>query len=197
MIRKRASCFYGIKSQMRPPYSIIASALTICFQNLNLGVKQDKKMCYFSYLTPPPAFIKKSRCAYFLRTPSDIQTQGGTDRIAMTDGKQKEDTQIGKLILCRGCLQVITDPSEKIMVHGSHTHTFANPNGIVFDIDCYRSAVGCGYVGQPTAEFSWFKGFMWRISVCSACLTHLGWLFTAADKNSFLGLIQNRLIQAG
>ena len=155
-------------------------------------------MCYVQNLTPSPAFMKKrSRCAYSLKTPSDRQRQGDTDRVTTTDTKQKEDTQIGEFILCRECLQVITDPSQKIMVHGSHIHTFANPNGIVFEISCYRSAVGCAYVGQPTPEFSWFKGFMWRISVCSACLSHLGWLFVGVDQDSFLGLIQNRLVETG
>jgi len=155
-------------------------------------------MSYIQNLTPPAVFMKRrSLWAYSLKTPSDRQRQGDTDSVTVTDTKQQEDAQIGKFILCRECLQVITDPCQKIMVHGSHMHTFANPNGIVFDIGCYRSAIGCGYVGQPTLEFSWFKGYMWRISVCSACLTHLGWLFIAADQNSFLGLIQNRLIQAG
>ncbi len=155
-------------------------------------------MSNFPYLTPLSELMKKrSLWAYSLKTPSNRQTQGNTDCITLTDSKQKEDVQIGKLILCRECLQVITDPRQKIMVRGGHMHTFANPNGIVFEIGCYRSAVGCGYVGQPTLEFSWFKGFMWRISVCSACLSHLGWLFIGADQNSFLGLIQNRLIQTG
>lgn len=129
------------------------------------------------------------------RTPSSKKNHGDTDNLVVTEKKQKQDTITGKFLLCRECLQIITNPSEKTGILGSHTHTFTNPNGIIFDIDCYKTAPGCGYVGQPSSEFTWFKGFMWKIAVCSACLTHLGWIFIAKDKNSFLGLIQNRLIQ--
>jgi len=80
-------------------------------------------------------------------------------------------------------------------MQGSHIHTFANPHGLVFEIACFRSVTGCGYVGPSTDEFSWFSGYRWRIVVCAACLTHLGWLFTATGGDSFAGLILDRLIQ--
>jgi hypothetical protein len=31
---------------------------------------------------------------------------------------------------------VITSPAERIVVQGSHQHTFANPHGIIYEIGC-------------------------------------------------------------
>ncbi len=106
-------------------------------------------------------------------------------------------TDVGKFLLCRQCLQVITHPSLKIMINGAHEHTFANPHGIVFEIGCFKSAVGCGYIGEPSGDFTWFSGFKWQVAVCAACLTHMGWLFTSPGMGSFHGLILDRLAESG
>lgn len=98
--------------------------------------------------------------------------------------------------LCKACNQIITSPRERIEVNGSHAHTFVNPSGILFEIGCFRIAVGCAYVGYPTREWSWFTGYSWRVVVCGLCLTHLGWLYTGETFDSFYGLILNRLTLA-
>jgi hypothetical protein len=98
-------------------------------------------------------------------------------------------------IVCRHCSQLITRPADRILKDGLHRHTFANPHGIVYEIGCFGAAVGCGYSGAPTYEFTWFKGYQWRIAVCAACLTHLGWLFTSSGGDQFHGLILDRLKQ--
>ena len=97
-------------------------------------------------------------------------------------------------ILCRQCLQVITRPKERVEMEGSHQHTFANPSGIVYQIGCFQSAKGCAQTGSATDEFSWFKGFSWRIVVCRTCLFHLGWVFASHTRGRFYGLILDRLI---
>jgi len=97
-------------------------------------------------------------------------------------------------ILCRQCLQVITRPEERVEMEGSHQHTFANPSGIVYQIGCFQSAKGCAQTGSATDEFSWFKGFSWRIVVCRTCLFHLGWVFASHTRGRFYGLILDRLI---
>ena len=99
----------------------------------------------------------------------------------------------GEYILCRQCRQLITVAAERITVQGSHQHIVANPHGIVYQIGCFQNANGCSYTGPLTSEWSWFKGFDWRIAVCGICHTHLGWLFVAAENEYFNGLILNRL----
>lgn len=37
-------------------------------------------------------------------------------------------------------------------------------------------------VGDPTAEFSWFPGYLWTIATCKICGDHLGWIFHTDDK---------------
>jgi hypothetical protein len=117
---------------------------------------------------------------------------------SLVEDETKEQTpEEDEYILCRQCRQVITRPTERIAMTGSHRHTFANPHGIVYEIGCFRSAQGCGYTGPATDEFSWFKGFSWRIAVCRTCLTHLGWLFISTSNVQFNGLILDRLIDSG
>jgi hypothetical protein len=122
----------------------------------------------------------------------------GSDEPARSPQDRAEDETVEDeeaYIVCRQCNQAITRPADRIVKDGSHRHTYANPHGIVYDIGCFGSAVGCGYSGSPTFEFTWFKGYQWRIAVCSACLTHLGWLFSASGGDQFHGLILDRLKQ--
>ena len=100
-----------------------------------------------------------------------------------------------RYILCRQCQQAVTSKDERIFRDGSHRHTFANPNGLVFDIACFRNAMGCGYAGPYSDEFTWFKGYSWRVAICGLCLNHLGWLFVSQSGDNFHGLIVNQLIE--
>ena len=104
----------------------------------------------------------------------------------------EQEPEEEEYILCRQCRQAITRPAERITVQGSHQHTFANPHGIVFEIGCFKAAQGCGYAGQPSIEFT---GYAWRVSFCTMCMTHLGWVFIADSGDSFHGFILDRLIQ--
>ncbi|MEW6602534.1 MAG: cereblon family protein [Nitrospirota bacterium] len=92
------------------------------------------------------------------------------------------------VIICRKCGNSITTPDKIIAVNGDHTHTFTNPEGFSFDIGCFSSADGCYVYGEPTVEHTWFKDFRWNYSVCSSCLTHLGWHYERGEE-SFFGLI--------
>jgi hypothetical protein len=112
-----------------------------------------------------------------------------------TAASEEKSPQEEPFILCRDCLHPITRPAERISVQGQHHHTFANPHGIVFEIGCFRSAQGCGVIGPASDEFTWFAGYHWQVSVCGACLAHLGWRFFSAGGNSFFGLILDRLIE--
>lgn len=99
-----------------------------------------------------------------------------------------------ELLLCRQCHQIIARPMDRISVSGAHRHVFANPHGIVYEIGCFRAASGCGYAGATSSEFTWFAGYAWRILLCTGCLSHLGWVFTADSGNRFYGLILDHLI---
>ena len=123
-----------------------------------------------------------------LREQSDKQT------IEKIELAIEEEPVHENYILCRECHQIITNEEQRIVMHGAHRHTFANPNGIVFDIGCFKTAVGCGYSGHASNEFTWFAGFSWRVAVCSMCLSHLGWLFESTGGTHFHGLILDRLL---
>ena len=133
---------------------------------------------------------------YLLRQPSGKYGDEKPGYLVENETEEKEP-DIDKHILCRQCRRIITSPAERIEMLGAHQHAFANPHGIVYQIGCFRSATGCGYTGQPTNEFSWFKGFSWRLAVCGSCLFHLGWLFISPGSESFNGLILDHLIQSG
>ena len=108
------------------------------------------------------------------------------------NGMEPEDEEN---ISCRKCRHSITRPAEAIQVNSQHQHTFANPHGQIFEIGCFQMAEGCGYIGQKTAEWSWFKGFSWKIAVCGKCLVQVGWIFISSKGlDNFHGLILERLV---
>lgn len=96
-------------------------------------------------------------------------------------------------IRCRECLSPVTRNEDRISVNGAHSHTFANPAGIVYTIGCFRTAEGCGPVGPSSGEFTWFAGHHWRVAICRKCMAHLGWYFSGLDTG-FWGLILDHLI---
>jgi hypothetical protein len=98
------------------------------------------------------------------------------------------------IIRCRQCRRKITHCSARTTADGQHTHAFANPHGIVFEIGCFKLAAGCAPIGPASIEFTWFEGYSWQIIVCGFCRTHLGWLFSSKDMDSFYGLILDRLL---
>lgn len=129
---------------------------------------------------------------FFFRLP-DFQHIADIDGLLEDEFEETPSTK-EEYILCRQCGRVITDMSKQIVVNGAHRHTFANPEGIVYEIGCFISAPGCVYTGTPTDEFTWFKGFSWRVALCQICLTHLGWLYIGSAYYRFNGLILERLI---
>jgi hypothetical protein len=99
-------------------------------------------------------------------------------------------------LLCVRCRHPITDNDQRIDANGSHAHTCTNPNGITFNIGCFRDAPGCAAIGAATTEYTWFRGYAWRIADCAKCGAHLGWQFTS-PADGFFGLIVDRLMAAG
>lgn len=85
----------------------------------------------------------------------------------------------------------------RVTVDGAHRHTFANPMGVVFEVDCFSQVWSMGYAGPETDEFTWFKGYRWRIAVCGRCQVHLGWRFASTGRDGFHALITDRLHYPG
>ncbi|MDA3788539.1 MAG: cereblon family protein [Desulfobacula sp.] len=111
--------------------------------------------------------------------------------------KPRQESQTVSLedpvIVCRNCNFHITRPSCQINMDGAFCHTFANPHGHVFEIGCFDSAPGCAPASPSSSEFSWFRGYDWKIGVCRDCETHLGWIFNS-DQYRFFGLILEKLV---
>lgn len=128
-----------------------------------------------------PAFLLKNK-------PLDIIPDLVT-KPTVTEQSEEPDA-----ILCGNCFQTITNISERMTVQGAHQHAFANPQGVIFEIGCYRRADGCRYSGIPTSEWSWFRGFSWRFAICGKCLLQVGWFFSSKSDVGFNGLIINRLV---
>jgi hypothetical protein len=129
-----------------------------------------------------------------LRAPSDKEA-GQTLRCALENEHRQTQPEKDTRVLCRQCYSVITNVAEQIERQGGHEHHFANPDGIVFHIGCFRNACGCGSIGTATEEWSWFQGYAWKVALCRQCLTHIGWMYlSTTSAESFYGLILGQLI---
>lgn len=128
--------------------------------------------------------------AYALRSKNDKAPGWQPDSEARAHTTPADEE---RWIVCRQCLQRLTRPSERTSVNGSHSHTFANPSGIVFQIGCFRMVRGLNFIGPPSYEFPWFAGHSWQIVICSVCQSHLGWCFRGPGSDQFFGLILDRL----
>ena len=116
-----------------------------------------------------------------------------TCRKLLEDIEQSPSPLPEKRLCCSTCGQIITYEQERTSVAGSHTHRFTNPQGIQFHIGCFRSVSGCLESGKATEEFTWFRGYIWRILHCSSCRQHMGWSYRS-DSDMFFGLILDRLV---
>ena len=99
------------------------------------------------------------------------------------------DDRDEKVLRCRACEAEVARDDDRIEMSGAHAHTFVNPHGHVFEIGCFARAPGCAAIGPPSAFFSWFPGYTWRMAVCGNCHAHLGWSF-----GDFFGLVLPRLV---
>jgi hypothetical protein len=99
-------------------------------------------------------------------------------------------------VCCAACLQAITHNRERIEIQGACEQVYTNPHGLRFHIICYREAAGCVHEGAPTSMHTWFSGYDWCYALCGNCRSHLGWHYNAPDRDSFYGLIKDRLVES-
>lgn len=116
---------------------------------------------------------------------------GGTETRPETETL---DTEAPERLFCARCHRLITEGRWRMAIKGGHEHTVFNPAGAIYEILCFKEAPGVIARGTPSAEFTWFKGYRWRVAFCPGCASHLGWRFEGAgDPQVFFGLIANRL----
>ena len=144
---------------------------------------------------PPPLFLQPRGG----RVPAAhlLQRQKASSPGAEATARSESTARVGDApdkLLCARCGNVVTARDQRIEVNGSHRHTFANPHGIVYEIACYSTAVGCLACGSESSEFAWFAGYGWTVQACGACGLHLGWSFRS-DKHVFCGLVHDRLVE--
>ncbi|KAL3153029.1 hypothetical protein ABBQ38_012053 [Trebouxia sp. C0009 RCD-2024] len=94
---------------------------------------------------------------------------------------------------CRFCMTQVAFASDVVSMSSEGTGgAFVNSHGYVHDMITLHRATNAVCDGEPETEHSWFPGFAWTIAYCAGCTSHLGWKFTAAQRNqhpqSFWGL---------
>tara|TARA_B100000315_G_scaffold256858_1_gene303902 strand:+ start:1843 stop:2316 length:474 start_codon:yes stop_codon:yes gene_type:complete len=145
--------------------------------------QEPQKLNHCSYSSQPiPPFIFRS---FDEKKVSSITKQKAK---RVTDSEEEKE-----FLYCTYCLKLITSGDQRIQIGESHEHVFTNPAGITFNIGCFREAPGATFQGIPTGEFTWFKGYQWRMAYCSKCLMHIGWQFHQGSHSGFAGLILTRL----
>jgi hypothetical protein len=104
-----------------------------------------------------------------------------------------ETTEASKEVdyLCRRCGRLVSKARWRIAMNGDHEHVVFNPAGVVFRVLCFQEALSAEAVGEASDQFTWFRGFAWRIAVCRSCGGHLGWRYEG--DGVFFGLIADSL----
>lgn len=121
------------------------------------------------------------------------KTEFQPDKLPGQDHELDYLAEENKKLFCSSCKNHITNVDEAISMNGAHTHTFTNPAGYTYNINCYQTALGCSILGESTNEYTWFSGYEWQIAMCNSCREQLGWLFS--KEQQFYALITDRLTQ--
>jgi len=101
-------------------------------------------------------------------------------------------------LFCHRCEHLVTRERWAISCNGDHHHTVFNPAGHLFRVRCFEDAPGAGEAGEPTDEFTWFPGYLWRFAMCRGCGDHLGWFYEGERAPlTFFGLIATKLTTKG
>lgn len=107
-----------------------------------------------------------------------------------------DESSGGVAYYCARCGSFMTRASLGIRMNGAHEHVVFNPAGMVFRVVCFKDTPGAVAVGNSSDQFSWFKGFTWRIALCKTCDSHVGWMFEGTGAPAvFFGLIRAMLVE--
>lgn len=119
--------------------------------------------------------------------PSRFLELGDEDPVAkiIEAMKGEDDTDKDNAILCKQCDHIITHPDLAVTINDRFIHTFRNPSGLEFDIQCYSQADGALVSGSATDYYSWFPGYSWQICYCRQCHQHIGWYYSKGEDGFF------------
>jgi len=131
------------------------------------------------------------------------QASAGTDvglatpTLAEPETRSRTETTLGDTAgdwLCAWCHNRVANNKDRFPYNGKDEFTFANPEGIRFEIITFARTLGCREMGTPTLEHTWFAGYAWSFCQCDRCGQQLGWYYTG--KIQFAGLIKGRIVRA-
>ncbi|XP_054752351.2 protein cereblon-like isoform X1 [Lytechinus pictus] len=102
------------------------------------------------------------------------------------------------VLCCRECSTQIANKSDVFcMSLDGPMAAYVNPGGYVHETLTVYRAQNLNLIGRPSKENSWFPGYAWTILQCRRCTSHMGWKFTATEKNfkpeKFWGLTRSAL----
>jgi hypothetical protein len=130
-----------------------------------------------------------------------LRERAAPERPGATPAREQAVTRAeDRWLHCRPCGARIAPLSA--LLPSNTPLVFANPSGMVFELVLLRDTCDLRLVGPATEEFTWFAGYAWRVALCHACATHLGWRFDAVGlerlPRGFFGLLRRELVeQAG
>jgi hypothetical protein len=118
------------------------------------------------------------------------------DAIDLVTHTHVDEHSDGVAYYCARCGAFMTRARFGIRMNGEHEHVVFNPAGILFRVVCFTDAPGAVAVGNASDQFSWFKGFTWRIALCKGCGAHMGWMYEGGGAPAvFFGLIRPMLVE--
>lgn len=102
------------------------------------------------------------------------------------------------VLTCKECRSKVADRGDVFsMSQQGPQGTYVNPHGYVHEMITVRRAKGVYWNGRPSSQYSWFPGYAWTILHCRSCHSHVGWKFTAVEKNllpvKFWGLCRSAI----
>ncbi|XP_063366294.1 protein cereblon-like [Cydia amplana] len=100
-----------------------------------------------------------------------------------------------KALCCGTCGAELSRRTHMFAMSSDGVHAnYTNYGGFMHDVVTVRTAHDT-LLGPPSAEYSWFPGYTWRVAQCGACGTHVGWRFDAMKRKlrpaQFFALCRN------
>ncbi|XP_026466824.1 protein cereblon-like [Ctenocephalides felis] len=103
-------------------------------------------------------------------------------------------------LCCKNCQSKIAKTSDLFAMSndGIQSH-YCNPEGWIHETFTVMRASEVRLHGHKSTRASWFPGYAWTIALCKSCNQHVGWQFTATEKNlrpsKFWGLCRTSITQ--